>query len=72
MSNTSNTDPQDVRIGEVSVDMEITEGIGPLAPHEVRALVALVLEQVRHCQARDADHARDTQIHDRAFRPVVG
>jgi hypothetical protein len=63
---------QDVRIGEVAVDLEVTEGIGPLGPHEVRALVALVLEQVRREHARDADRARDTQIHDRAFRPAVG
>lgn len=62
----------DVRIGEVAVELEVTEGIGPLGPQEVRSLVALVLEQVRREQAREADHARDTQIHDRAFRPVVG
>ena len=65
-------DERDVRIGEVVVDMEITEGIGPLGPQEVRALVSLVLEQVRREQARQADQSRDTRIHDRAFRPVVG
>jgi len=72
MGNSSNGDAHDIRIGEVSVEMEIAEGIGPLAPSEVRSLVALVLEQVRREQARQEDHARDTQIHDRAFRPVTG
>jgi hypothetical protein len=65
-------DEQDVRVGEVVVEMEITEGIGPLGPQEVRELVALVLEQVRREQARETDQARDTRIHDRVFRPVVG
>jgi hypothetical protein len=63
---------QDVRVGEVVVDLDITEGIGPLGPEEVRALVAKVLELVRHDQARDADRERDTAIYDRAFRPKVG
>lgn len=62
----------DVRIGEVVVDLEVTEGIGPLGPDEVRALVTLVLEHVRREQACDADRRRDTTIHDRAYRPVVG
>ena len=63
---------QDVRVGEVVVDVEVTEGIGPLGPEEVRALVAKVLEQVRRDQARDAEREQDTTIHDRAFRPRVG
>ncbi len=67
-----NADDRDVRVGEVVVDLEITEGLGPLAPHEVRALVAMVLEQVRRDQDRVADRERDTAIHDRAFRPKVG
>lgn len=62
----------DVRVGEVVVDLDITEGIGPLGPEEVRALVAKVLEQLRRDQARDADRERDTAIHDRAFRPKAG
>lgn len=62
----------DVRIGEVVVDLEVSEGIGPLGPEEVRALVSLVLEQVRREQARQDDRRRDTTIHDRAYRPAVG
>jgi hypothetical protein len=72
MGNSWSGGEQDIRIGEVSVDLEITEGIGPLAPGEVRSLVALVLEQVRREQDRRDEHARDTRIHDRAFRPTTG
>jgi hypothetical protein len=50
-------DERDVRIGQVVVDMEITEGIGPLGPQEVR-LVALVLEQVRREQSPSRSRAR--------------
>jgi hypothetical protein len=62
----------DVRIGEVVTDLVITEGVGPLSPQEVKALVALVLDHVRQDQDRRADRERDTAIHDRAFRPAVG
>jgi hypothetical protein len=59
----------DVRIGEVVTDLVITEGVGPLSPQEVKALVALVLEQVRQEQERSHGRAQDTRIFDRAFRP---
>lgn len=59
----------DVRIGEVVTDLVITEGVGPLSPQEVKALVALVLEQVRQEQQRSNDRERDTRVFDRAFRP---
>ena len=65
-------DGRQVRVGEVVVDLEITEGIGPLSPEEVRALVAKVMEQVRRDQARDADRERDTSIRDRVFEPRLG
>jgi hypothetical protein len=66
-------DGRQVRVGEVVVDLEITEGIGPLSPEEVRALVAKVMEEVRRDhQARDADRARDTTIRDRVFEPRLG
>jgi hypothetical protein len=58
----------DVRIGEVVTDMVVTEGVGTLGSEEVKRLVALVLEQVRHEQERMAQRERDTTIRDRAFR----
>jgi hypothetical protein len=60
----------DVQIGEVVTELVITEGIGPLSPQEVKALVALVLQQVRQEQERCQDRDRDTRIFDRAFRPA--
>jgi hypothetical protein len=60
-------DESDVRVGEVLTEIVITEGIGPLGPQEVRALVALVLEQVRQDQRRLADQQRDTRLRGRAF-----
>jgi hypothetical protein len=59
----------DVRIGEVSTELTVTEAVGPLAPEDVKRLVALVIEQVRQEQDRAALRARDTAITDRAFRP---
>ena len=62
----------DVRIGEVVTDLVITEGVGPLSPQEVKALVALVLEQVRQEQQRSQGREQDTRVFDRAFRPTEG
>jgi len=59
----------DVHIGEVVTELVVTEGVGQLSAADVKRLVALVLEQVRHEQERAAQRERDTAIHDRAFRP---
>lgn len=57
----------DVRVGEVVTELVVTEGVGPLAPEEVKRIVALVLEQVRLERERSAQLKRDTAIRDRAF-----
>jgi hypothetical protein len=62
----------DVRVGEVLTEVVVTDGIGPLGPQEVRALVALVLEHVRQDQRRQDDQQRDTRLRDRAFQPRTG
>jgi hypothetical protein len=62
----------DVRVGEVLTEVVVTDGIGPLGPQEVRALVALVLEHVRQDQRRQEDQQRDTRMRDRAFQPKTG
>jgi hypothetical protein len=59
----------DVRINEVITEINVTEGVGPLSALEVKRIVALVLEQVQREQHRLEERARDTRIHDRAFRP---
>jgi hypothetical protein len=57
----------DVRIDEVAADVVISEGVGALSPDDVRRLVRLVMEQLRHERDRAAERANDTEIHDRAF-----
>jgi hypothetical protein len=58
----------DIRIGEVTTELTITESVGTLSPEEVRRLVMLVLEQVQQEQARNQRRERDTSIGDRVFR----
>lgn len=65
-------DESDVRVGEVTTEIVVTEGIGPLGPQEVKALVALVLEHVRQDQRRQDDQQRDTALRGRAFEPHRG
>jgi hypothetical protein len=65
-------DESDVRVGEVVTDIVVTEGIGPLGPQEVKALVALVLEHVREDRRRQDDQQRDTRMRGRAFQPHEG
>jgi hypothetical protein len=57
----------DVRIDEVAADVVITEGVGALSAEDVRRLVGLVLEQLRHERNRSSERAHDTEIHDRAL-----
>lgn len=65
-------DESDVRVGEVVTDIVVTEGIGPLGPQEVKALVALVLEHVRDDRRRQDDQQHDTRMRGRAFQPHEG
>lgn len=58
----------DVRIGEVATEMIVTEGVGSLSPDEVKRLVALVVEQLRHEQDRAMQRARDTTVYDQTYR----
>jgi hypothetical protein len=52
----------DVKIGEVSTELVVTEGVGSLTPEEVKRLVTIVLEQLRQEQDRAAQRQRDTAI----------
>ena len=62
----------DVKISEVVTDLVITENVGSLSAEEVKRLVALVLEQVRHEQDRMEQRQSDTGIRDRAYRADQG
>jgi len=59
----------DVRINEVVTEINVTEGVGPLSAAEVKRIVTLVLEQLRHEQDRLEQRNRDTRITDRIFQP---
>jgi hypothetical protein len=58
----------DIRIGEVVTDIVVTEGIGALSAEEVKRIVTLVVEQLRHDQDRMAQREKDTAIHNQAYR----
>ena len=58
----------DVRIGEVVTEVTVTGEVGPLAPEDVKKLVALVLEHVREERRREAERGGDTRIADRRFQ----
>ncbi len=56
------------RINEVSTEVVVTEPVGSLRPDDVKKLVALVMEHLRHEQDRAADRKRDTAITDGAYQ----
>jgi hypothetical protein len=60
----------DIRIGQVDSEIVVTDGIGALSQDEVRKLAALVLDLVKQEQDRQAQHADQTTIRDRAYRPT--
>jgi hypothetical protein len=57
----------DVHIDEVATELVVTEGVGSLSAEDVRRLVALVLEQLRHERDVQVQREGDTAIRDRAF-----
>lgn len=61
-------DGPDIRIGEVVTDIVVTEGVGTLSAEDVKRIVALVVEQLRHEQDRIAQRTRDTAIHNQAYQ----
>jgi hypothetical protein len=61
----------DWRINEVSTEIVITEPVGPMSPADVKKLVMLVLEHLRHEQSHAAQRQRDTQVSDRAYHSDV-
>ncbi len=61
----------DVRIDRVDTEIVVSEGVGPLAPEEVKRLVALVLEQVRREAAERADRRSETVIGNRVFEVPI-
>jgi hypothetical protein len=54
----------DVKVNEVVLDLQITEGAGPLSAAEVTRLVQLVLAQVHNEHDRLEARTRDTRLLD--------
>ncbi len=61
----------DWRINEVATELVVTEKVGSLGPDEVKKIVAIVLEHLRHERHHSAQRDRDTAITDRAYRSDV-
>lgn len=61
----------DVYINEVHTDLQITEGVGTLAPAEVRKLVALVMAQLKAQQYQKSLSDKDDRLHSSAYMPDV-
>jgi hypothetical protein len=61
----------DWRINEIATELVVTDAVGALGPEEVKKIVGLVLEHLRHEQQRSSQRARDTTIDDRAYRSDV-
>jgi hypothetical protein len=71
MSNENEAGGSDWRINEVSTEIVVTEPVGALAAEDVKRLVTLVVEHLRHEQGRAQQRERDTAISDRAYRSDV-
>jgi len=59
------------RINDVSTEVVITEPIGSLRPEDIKKLVTLVLDHLRHEKGRAAERGRDTAVTDRAYRSDI-
>jgi len=57
-----------VHIDEVTTEITLAEGVGPLGPEDVRKIAALVLEAVREQLRHSAQRQRDVEVGDRSFR----
>jgi hypothetical protein len=55
----------DVQIKDLAVNIEITEGVGPLSAADLKQIVKLVLEQIRAEQYRSELNSRQRRITDR-------
>lgn len=61
----------DVYINEVHTELQITEGVGTLAPGEVKKLVALVIAQLKAQQYHKSLSDKDDRLQGSAYMPDV-
>jgi hypothetical protein len=57
----------DVQIQSIQTEIHVTEGVGALAPEDVRKLVSLVMEHLREQQHADDQRKADVIVKDRSF-----
>lgn len=61
--------PRQVEVNHVQTEIIVTDGVGPLSKADVRQLVTLVLENLRHEQDRNQQRAKDTTIENQVYPP---
>jgi site-specific DNA-cytosine methylase len=54
----------DVRIGEVQTEVVVTENVGSLSAEDVKRIVDIAMQQMRHEQDRLSQRQRDTSLFD--------
>lgn len=61
--------PRQVEVNHVQTEIIVTDGVGPLSKADVRQLVTLVLENLRHEQDLNEQRTKDTTIENQVFPP---
>jgi hypothetical protein len=54
----------DVRIGEVQTEVVVTESVGSLSAEDVKRIVEIAMQQMRHEQDRLSQRQKDTSVFD--------
>jgi len=54
----------DVRIGEVQTEVVVTESVGSLSAEDVKRIVDIAMQQMRHEQDRLSQRQKDTSLFD--------
>jgi uncharacterized Zn finger protein len=54
----------DVRIGEVQTEVVVTESVGSLSAADVKRIVDIAMQQMRHEQDRLSQRQKDTSVFD--------
>ncbi len=54
----------DVRIGEVQTEVVVTESVGSLTAEDVKRIVDIAMQQMRHEQDRLSQRQKDTSVFD--------
>jgi hypothetical protein len=54
----------DVKIGEVQTELVVTESVGSLSAEDVKRIVDIAMQQMRHEQDRLSQRQKDTSVFD--------